>query len=59
MNTMLKIKLSGSGTKNHIINSLYDLIRSLGDASDETLEAGATFEDPVLCTEVSEDVGGE
>jgi hypothetical protein len=49
----LEIKITGSGTKSHIIHSLYDIIRTMEANTDEHLD-GITLEDPVLCAEIKE-----
>jgi len=47
---VLKIKITGSGTRENIIKALEDVITSLIDSEDN-----ATFEDATLFTELSED----
>ena len=49
----LEIKITGSGTKSHIIHSLYDIIRSMEVNTDDQLD-GVTLEDSVLCAEIKE-----
>lgn len=47
---ILKIKITGSGTREEIIQALEDVKTSLIDSEDN-----ATFEDAILFTELSED----
>lgn len=50
-----KIKITGSGTRDEIIEALKTLVKSL-ETCDEPLEKGIeTFEDETLFTEISED----
>ena len=48
-----EIKITGDGAKNHIIHSLYDIIRTLEKTDSDELD-GMTLEDPVLCAEITE-----
>jgi len=47
---VLKIKITGSGTREEIVKALQDVITSMVDSDDD-----ATFEDATLYTELSED----
>lgn len=51
---IFEIKISGSGTKEEIIEALVELSYSVDIASPEELSAGKTFEDETLCAEISE-----
>lgn len=48
-----EIKITGEGQKNHIIHALYDVIRTLEAADEDTLD-GVEWEDAVLMTEINE-----
>lgn len=48
----MKIKTTGSGTPEEIINSLNDLIKALIDLSPDQLPV--TLEDKTLCSEIIE-----
>lgn len=53
MKNNFAINCSGGGTKKEIIEALKDLIRSIEATPISNLD-GRTFEDPYLCTEISD-----
>jgi hypothetical protein len=50
-----KIKISGSGTRKEITAALEQLIEDIETTSKKQLGIGCTWEDPILCTEISEE----
>jgi hypothetical protein len=53
MKNEFEIELKGSGTKQEIIQALYNLIESIEEQNENNMES-LTFEDATLCTEIKE-----
>lgn len=49
---MLKIKITGSGSRDEIVAALQEAIVSIKNTTDDEFDKGVTYEDETLCSEV-------